>query len=82
MPIIDICAQSLDGVMPVRYIAHAIRGLIEHQTGSSQYQKFEQLMVQTEVVMAQNNDHDAGVMAEMLWSSALKIKGVTHSSTH
>ena len=82
MPVIDMRVQSLDGIMPVRYISDAIRGLIRHHTGSSQYQKIEQVMVQTEVVMAQNNEQDAGVMAEMLWSSALKIKGVTHSSTH
>merc|ERR1712032_1516886 len=58
-----------------RYIICAIKGLIKHITGTSQHHQFENLMVETEVAMQKNNEHDAGVMAEMFWSSALSIKG-------
>ena len=61
--------------MPVRYITTAIKGLIKHHTGSSQHQQFENLMVETEIAMAQTNEHGAGVMAEMFWSSSLSIQG-------
>ena len=68
--------NALGGMsMPQRYITTAIKGLIKHHTGSSQHQQFENLMVQTEIAMAEKNEHGAGVMAEMFWSSSLSIQG-------
>ena len=70
--------QQLQMVLPVRYITDAIRGLIKHHIGSScQHEQIERLMVQTEIAMAKNNElaEDAGVKAEMFWSSALTVKG-------
>ena len=68
--------DDLGGVqMPQRYITTAIKGLIKHHTGSSQHQQFENLMVETESAMAETNEHGAGVMAEMFWSSSLSIQG-------
>ena len=71
-----MCVQNFGGVqMPQRYITTSIKGLIKHHTGSSQHQQFENLMVQTEIAMAEKNEHGAGVMAEMFWSSSLSIQG-------
>ena len=68
--------NALGGMsMPQRYITTAIKGLIKHHTGSSQHQQFENLMIETERVMVEKNEHGAGVMAEMFWSSSLSIKG-------
>merc|ERR1719247_3461935 len=69
--------QLLGGVMPARYITDAIRGLIKHHVGKLYSQQTENLLVETELAMAGNNEHaeDAGVKAEMFWSSSLSIQG-------
>ena len=67
---------ALGMVMPARYITDAIRGLIRHHVGG-QSQQTENLLTETELAMAENNERseDAGVKAEMFWSSSLSIQG-------
>ena len=70
--------NKINGVLPVRYITDAIRGLIENHTQNTPlYDQIENLMIQTEAGMAQNNEQaeDAGVKAEMFWSSPITIQG-------
>ena len=68
---------QINGALPVEYISDAIRALIQHHThDTANYSQVERLMYQTDMAMAENDEleEDAGVKAEMFWSSATKIQ--------
>jgi len=70
-----------NGLFPVRYITDSIRGLINdhiQKVDSKMVNQTETLLVQTEIAMALDNQSskDAGVMAEMFWTSERSIEGI------
>lgn len=72
--------SHLDGILPVRYITDAIKALIKHQNhNTSQHDLVEDIMIQTELAMAKCTSEslavDAGLTAEMCWTSAINIDG-------
>ena len=69
---------QINGILPVRYVTDAIRALIQNYAGgTANFSQIERILVQTEVALVENDElaEDAGVKAEMFWSSELSIHG-------